>query len=328
MERLDVFMARAVAAYYARRDPFVDFATAPEISQAFGECLGVWSAVVWEGMGRPDPVVWAELGPGRGTLMADARRAVAQVAPAFARVARVHLVESSARLRAEQRARLGDDVVWHEAVGSLPAGPAVVLANEFFDALPVRQFVRRGAGWVERFVADGAFVECACDASLGPAPEGALDHAPEGAVREVGEAGCEVVRALMRRGGCVALVLDYGPGESGLGESLQAMRDGRAVDPLVAPGEADLTAHVDFSALAEAARGAGAAAHGPLPQGVFLQRLGLASRAAVLARAVPAGAGRQLAAAQRLLAPEAMGRLFKAMTLCDAALPPPPGFDA
>ena len=320
MERLDAFMARAVGAYYAQRDPYGDFATAPEISQAFGECLGVWSAVVWEGMGRPDPVVWAELGPGRGTLMADARRAVAQVAPAFARAARVHLVESSARLRAEQRARLGDDVVWHEALGSLPAGPAVVLANEFFDALPVRQFIRRGAGWAERFVADGAFVECACDAALG--------DAPEGAVREVGEAGCAVVRALMRRGGCVALVLDYGPAESGLGESLQAMRDGRAVSPLLPPGEADLTAHVDFAALAEAGRGVGASAYGPLPQGVFLQRLGLASRAAVLARAAPAGAGRQLAAAQRLLAPEAMGRLFKALALCDAALPPPPGFDA
>jgi len=320
MERLDAFMARAVAAYYAARDPFVDFATAPEISQAFGECLGVWSAVVWEGMGRPDPVVWAELGPGRGTLMADAWRAVGQVAPAFARAVRVHLVESSARLRAEQRARLGDDVVWHDGVASLPAGPAVVLANEFFDALPVRQFVRRGAGWAERFVDGGAFVECASDRVLG--------DAPEGAVREVGEAGAEVVRALMRRGGCVALVLDYGPAEGGFGESLQAMRDGRAVDPLAAPGEADVTAHVDFVGLAGAARSVGAVAHGPLPQGVFLQRLGLASRAAMLARAAPAQAGRQLAAAQRLLAPEAMGRLFKALALCDAAAPTPPGFDA
>ncbi|WP_367614849.1 class I SAM-dependent methyltransferase [Plastoroseomonas arctica] len=309
-----------MAAYYARQDPYGDFVTAPEISQAFGECLGVWSAVVWEGMGRPDPLVWAELGPGRGTLMSDARRAVAQVAPDFARAARVHLVEASARLRAEQAARLGGDVTWRDGVAGLPAGPAVVLANEFFDALPVRQFVRRGAGWVERFVADGVFVERGSEVALG--------DAPEGAVREVGEAGADVVRALMRRGGCVALMLDYGPAESGVGESLQAMRGGEAVDPLVAPGDADVTAHVDFAALAEAARGVGAAAHGPLPQGVFLQRLGLASRAAMLARADPAGAGRQLAAAQRLLAPEAMGRLFKALALCDAALPTPPGFDA
>jgi SAM-dependent MidA family methyltransferase len=205
-------------------------------------------------------------------------------------------------------------------VEGLPAGPAVVLANEFFDALPVRQFVRRGMGWAERFVECGAFVECASDVDFG--------DAPEGAVREVGEAGCDVVQALMRRGECVALVLDYGPAESGLGESLQAMRAGQAVDPLAAPGDSDITAHVDFAALAKAARSVGAAAHGPLPQGVFLQRLGLASRAAMLARSAPAQAGRQLAAAQRLLAPEAMGRLFKALALCDAALPTPPGFDA
>jgi hypothetical protein len=162
-ERLDRFMARAVAAYYAGRDPFGrggDFITAPEISQAFGECLGLWSAVTWEAMGRPDPVLLVELGPGRGTLMADALRAAADVAAPFRAALRVHLVEASPRLREAQRARLGGAVAaWHDDLAAVPSGPAIVLANEFFDALPIRQFVRRGAEWRERFVANGRFVE-------------------------------------------------------------------------------------------------------------------------------------------------------------------------
>jgi SAM-dependent MidA family methyltransferase len=326
MERLDAFMARASAAYYAARDPFGaagDFTTAPEISQAFGEGLGLWCAVVWEQMGRPDPVILAELGPGRGTLMADALRAVAEVVPDFRAALRLHLVEASPRLRETQRARLGGDVIWHQEIASLPPGPALILANEFFDALPVRQFIRRGDTWTERFVVDGAFVER--PAQDAPPLPGA---APEGAVQEVSEASRAAVAALAARPGAALLILDYGPAAGGFGDTLQAMRAHAAADPLAEPGSRDITAHVDFAALAAAAREAGAATHGPLPQGLFLQRLGLATRAAALARARPSQAAAQLSAAQRLLAPEAMGRLFKALAVCDAALPTPPGFDS
>jgi SAM-dependent MidA family methyltransferase len=334
-ERLDRFMARAVAAYYAGRDPFGrggDFITAPEISQAFGECLGLWSAVTWEAMGRPDPVLLVELGPGRGTLMADALRAASDVAAPFRAALRVHLVEASPRLREAQRARLGGAVAaWHDDLAAVPSGPAIVLANEFFDALPIRQFVRRDAEWRERFVANGRFVERPTEDAL-PLP----NDAPEGAVQEVSEAGRALAAALGARlaaQGGAALVLDYGPAAGGFGDSLQALRGHDAADPLAEAGAADVTAHVDFAAVAAAARAAGAAAHGPLPQGLFLQRLGLMSRAAMLARSAQmAGKGPQagliLSGAERLVAPEKMGRLFKALCLCDPALPPPPGFEA
>ncbi|MBK1661586.1 SAM-dependent methyltransferase [Paracraurococcus ruber] len=327
-------MARAVAAYYAARDPFGaagDFTTAPEISQAFGECLGLWAAVTWQQMGSPPEIVLAELGPGRGTLMADALRAAAMV-PAFRAALRVHLVETSPLLRAAQAARLGDAVAaWHADIAALPAGPAIILANEFFDALPIRQFIRRGGAWLERHVEAGRFV------ALPPADAPPLPAAaPEGAIAERAEAGEAVAAALaarLRAQGGALLALDYGYSEPALGDSLQAMTRHGPADPLAAPGTVDVTAHVPFAALAEAGRAAGAAAHGPLPMGLFLQRLGLAQRAAILARAA-ATAGRRdqagliLSGAERLTAPEGMGRLFKALCLCHPALPIPPGFEA
>ena len=328
-ERLDRFMARAAAAYYAGRDPFGaggDFTTAPEMTQAFGECLGLWAAIAWQAMGRPDPVALVELGPGRGTLMADALRALAEMAPGFRAVLRVHLVETSPLLRQAQADRLGTAVTaWHDDVATLPAGPVIVIGNEFLDALPIRQFIRRHGRWMERFVTDGAFVE----QPAAEAPDLPAD-APEGAVQEVNEAarhiGARLAARIAAQGG-VALFLDYGPGDGGFGDSLQAMTRHGSADPLGEAGAADVTAHVDFAALAAAARGAGAAVQGPVPQGVFLARLGLFSRAAILARMDPAGATRHLAAAQRLAAPEHMGRLFKAICLAHPDLPPLPGFE-
>jgi SAM-dependent MidA family methyltransferase len=277
-------------------------------------------------MRRPDPVLLVELGPGRGTLMADALRACAEVAPAFRRAVRIHLVEQSPRLRAAQRTRLnGAIAAWHEDLATLPDGPALILANEFFDALPIRQFVRRGTAWTERHVENNAFVE------LPASDHPKLPHRlPEGGIAET----CEPARAIattlgarITQSGGAALVLDYG-GEGGIGDTLQAVRAHAYADPLAAePGTVDLTAHLDFAALAAAARAAGAAAHGPLPQGLLLQRLGLMSRAAILARANPARAAEQLSAAQRLVAPEQMGRLFRALCLCDPSLPTPPGFE-
>ena len=327
MERLDAFMARANAAYYAARDPFGaagDFVTSPEITQAFGECLGLWAAVTWTLMGRPDPVILAEAGPGRGTLMADALRAIGQMMPDFARAARLHLIETSPLLREAQRARL-PGAIWHDEAAALPDGPMILLANEFLDALPIRQFVRRDGAWMERFVADGAFLER-------PAEDAGLPgEGEEGEVREVNEPALALAAFLGARlagQGGAALFIDYGPERSGPGDSLQAIRDRQPADPLADPGRADLTAHVDFAALARAGRAAGAAAHGPIPQGVFLARLGLHSRAAALAASDPGRGARHLEAASRLTAPEAMGRLFKALVLCHPGLSTPPGFEA
>ena len=344
MERLDAFMARANAAYYAERDPFADFTTAPEISQVFGEVLGAWAAVVWESMGRPDPVLLAECGPGRGTLMADALRAVRRAAPGFARALRLHLVETSPRLRARQAALL-PGAAWHDRVEDLPPGPLLLLGNEFLDALPIRQFVRRGEGWTERFVRDGAFVELPAGtpdelpagtpdeqpAAMAPDLDPAL-NAAEGAVVELCEPARAVVRHLAARvaaSGGAALFLDYGPAASAPGDSFQALRGGDAADPLLRPGEADLTAHVDFAALARVARAAGAAVHGPAPQGPFLAALGLFQRTDRLARTQPPlRAAALVQAAQRLAEPDRMGRLFKAVALCHPALSTPPGFEA
>jgi len=321
MQRLDAFMARANTAYYAARDPFANFTTAPEISQVFGELLGLWAAVAWEAMGRPDPVILAEAGPGRGTLMSDALRAVRRVAPRFAGALRLNLIETSPRLRAEQAARL-PGASWHDEVAALPGGPLLLIANEFFDVLPIRQCVRRGAGWAERYVEDGRFVEIPCAAPGRDAPDGAVVERCEPALAIAAALG----RRLAQAGGA-ALLIDYGPAASAPGDSLQALRDGRPADPLAAPGCADLTAHVDFQAIAEAARANGAAVLGPVPQGLFLARLGLFQRTDRLARGQPPErAAALIAAARRLAEPDAMGRLFKAIALCHPTLSSLPGF--
>jgi NADH dehydrogenase [ubiquinone] 1 alpha subcomplex assembly factor 7 len=322
MERLDAFMARANAAYYATHDPFADFTTAPEITQVFGELLGVWAGATWRMMGAPVPVIFCEAGPGRGTLMADALRAITQVVPDFGRALHLHFVESSARLRALVATRF-PTARWHTRIEDVPDGPLLLLANEFFDALPIRQFVRRADGWAERFVQAGTFIEV-------PGAEPPCD-APLGAIVEVSEPARAIARALgarlARRGGA-ALILDYGTDAPVTGDSLQALRAGRPADPLADPGEADLTAHVDFAALAAAARAAGAASWGPVAQGKFLAALGLFRRTDALARANPDRALALIDAAQRLAEPGRMGRLFKALALCHPALPAPPGFAA
>ena len=320
MERLDVFMARANALYYATHDPFGDFTTAPEISQAFGEVLGAWAAVTWDGLGRPDPVVLAEAGPGRGTLMADAVRAIRRVAPAFFAALRLHLVETSPRLRAVQ-ATLLPGAEWHNRIEDLPPGPLILLGNEFLDALPIRQFIRRGGEWRERHVENGAFVDLGVSGPLI-----ALDG-PDGTILE--QRDPSLARHLGERLGAsrgAALFLDYGPLASGPGDSLQALRRGKPADPLADPGSADLTAHVDFAAFA---RESGLAAHGPVPQGKFLTRLGLFARIDRLAQTLPPLAGlRMTEAGRRLAEPDRMGALFKVMALTTPGLPTPAGFEA
>ncbi|MBC7634981.1 MAG: SAM-dependent methyltransferase [Acetobacteraceae bacterium] len=331
MERLDHFMARANTEYYAAHDPYGDFTTAPEISQVFGELLGLWAAVVWQGMGAPDPVLLVECGPGRGTLMADALRAIRRMAPDFAAALRVHLVETSPRLRAVQAAAV-PKAVFHDRVEALPDGPMVLLANEFLDALPIRQFVRQEDGWVERYVAKGTFTLGRIQSAMCAHVKRWRTKSPlrDGDVVEVGEVATDLVAKLAARiaaQGGAALFIDYGPEHSAPGDSLQALRGGINADPLANPGMSDLTAHVDFEALAHAA--AGATVHGPLAQGLFLTRLGLFQRTGVLARTLPPARGAaMLDTARRLAEPDQMGRLFKVLCISHSALPEPPGFTA
>jgi NADH dehydrogenase [ubiquinone] 1 alpha subcomplex assembly factor 7 len=326
-ERLDRFMARANAIYYGTHDPFADFTTSPEISQVFGEIVGLWAAVSWQLLGRPDPVLLVEAGPGRGTLMADALRAVRRAVPDFAAAVRVHLIETSGRLRGVQALRV-PDARWHDDLTTLPEQPMILVGNEFLDALPVRQFVRRGDGWTERFVDMGKWIEQAVDASEVPAGR----IAAEGDVVEVNEPAREFVSAIserLARQTGATLFLDYGPQHSAAGDSLQALAQKRPVDPLVHAGSADLTAHVDFADLAMVARAHGASVQGPVPQGAFLTALGLFERTSRLARnRSPEEASALMEAARRLAEPAAMGHLFKAMAVCSAGCPALPGFPA
>ncbi len=324
------------AGYYTTRDPFGaagDFITAPEISQMFGELIGLWAADLWQRLGAPPRVVLAELGPGRGTLMADALRA-ARALPAFRAALTPWLVEASPRLAQIQAERLaGSGAQWADDLAGLPGdAPLIVVANEFFDALPIRQFVRRGRVWHERLVGldDGGALAFALAPEPGHLddllPAAILDGAPDGAVAEICPAGRAIAGDLGRRlaaQGGGALIIDYGPPAPGTGDSFQAVRRHGFHKVLADPGQADLTAHVDFAALAAAARAAGAAAWGPIGQGDLLQRLGLAARAAALARANPGRQAEFDAAVARLTAPDQMGTLFQALALTgDAALVP------
>jgi NADH dehydrogenase [ubiquinone] 1 alpha subcomplex assembly factor 7 len=324
-ERLDHFMARANAIYYATHDPFADFTTSPEISQVFGEIIGLWAAVTWQLLGCPDPVMLVEAGPGRGTLMADALRAVQTVMPAFAAASRLHLIETSPRLRAAQAARL-PQACWHHELATVPQQPMILLANEFLDAFPIRQFVRRGTGWTERFADAGRWIEKPAESADGPPSSGAS----EGDIVELNEPARDFVAAVAARAGqhaTAALLLDYGPERSAAGDSLQAIADRRPVNPLSLAGSADLTAHVDFADLAKVARTAGGAVQGPAPQGAFLTELGLFQRTDQLARNRPPGQARALLdAASRLAGPDAMGRLFKVLAIHSPTCPSLPGF--
>ena len=328
--------------YYMRQDPFGaagDFVTAPEISQVFGELVGLWCAQRWTDMGAPSPVSLVELGPGRGTLLADAWRAMA-VAPAFRAAVRVHLVEISPVLREVQRRRLAEsglpDPEWHAGLDTVPEGPLLLIANEFFDALPVHQFVRDRGVWRERRVRAGdegfAFV---LDRHASPRarliPKELSGTAPEGSVAEVSPAAISAASEIGRRMAAhpgSALIVDYGPQESELADTLQAVRGHRRHDVLREPGTADLTAHVDFATLARAAAEAGGRVFGPVAQGEFLRRLGIDARvAALVRRATAAQAAAVSEGVRRLIAPDQMGTLFKLLAITSADLPLPVGFE-
>lgn len=327
--------------YYMSGNPFGrsgDFITAPEISQMFGELIGLWFAVVWAAMGSPDPVNLVELGPGRGTLMADVLR-TARTIPEFRSAVRVHLVETSPVLKSAQKkalkkAGLKDAPVWHDQFAGVPDGPFLLVANEFFDALPIRQFVRDADGWRERVVewdlGKGGFC-FGVSPSLDPAPPLFRDllSAPVGAVVEVSPAANEIAGSIGRRiagHGGAALIVDYGHSVSAAGETLQAVKGHAYHDVLSDPGQADLTAHVDFSALTRSAMEAGARAHGPVTQGDFLESLGISARTGTLLGTASAAQAEDIKSAhKRLVDRDEMGTLFKVLAL-SADVAPPPGF--
>jgi NADH dehydrogenase [ubiquinone] 1 alpha subcomplex assembly factor 7 len=352
--------------YYMRREPFGragDFITAPEVSQMFGELIGAWAIATWEAMGNPSRFVLAELGPGRGTLMKDMLR-VARLRPAFLGAASLHLVEASPRLRDIQRETLaGSPVVWHARIEEIPAAPTILIANEFFDALPIRQFVRTAAGWAERVVGladDGSLAfglmplksadasplstlttsssgstggsgsagqTSKEEASASDPPVKPGDDVGEGATVEFSPASVAVASALAARlahNTGAALFIDYGYEGPAIGDTLQAVARHRYVPPLESPGEADLTAHVDFAALGQAARAAGAEPRPLVTQGEFLTRLGLDARAATLKRGKdPATIAAVDAAVARLAGPDAMGNLFKVLAISSRGLAVP-----
>lgn len=318
------YMSLCLRHYYATRDPLGaagDFTTAPEISQMFGELVGLWLADLWQRAGEPANACYVELGPGRGTLAADALRAMAMASLGPP----VHFVESSAVLREAQRTRVRK-AQWHDDASTLPdEAPLLIVANEFFDALPVRQLVATEKGWHEMLVTheSGRFERVPGPLILAP-----LAKAEPGTIVEASPASVSVVRELARRlqaQGGAALIVDYGHDRSGSGDTLQAVERHGFSDPWERPGARDLTAHVDFSALKRAAEGEGAQAFSPITQGEWLRAMGIDARATLLAKAAPARAEEIETARLRFTAPQQMGTLFKVLALTAPGWPVPAG---
>lgn len=324
------FMAEANARYYGSKDPLGaggDFVTAPEVSQMFGELIGLWCADLWIKAGRAEPVHYVELGPGRGTLAKDALRAARR----YGFEPSVHLVETSPALKDVQHEAL-PQAQWHDDLATLPAdGPILLIANEFLDALPVRQLVRTPAGWRERMVGleNDRFVFVAGQQAMDSAVPADRRDAPEGTIVETSPASAaviyEVAGRLVQQGGA-ALFIDYGDMASRNGSTFQAVAAHRKVDPFAAPGEADLTAHVDFASLALIARSREARHLGTVSQGDWLRALGIETRASALMAQAPHYAADIAQARDRLIAPGAMGDLFKVMGLAAPNWPEGAGF--
>lgn len=323
------YMGESNARYYAGKDPLGsagDFITAPEISQMFGEMLGLWLADIWSRAGSPQ-VHYVELGPGRGTLARDALRTLAR----FGLTPQVHFVEGSAALRDLQRQAV-PQAHFHDDLASLPDdAPLLIVGNEFLDALPVRQLVKTGEGWRERMVdwAEDRFRPVAGDKPMDAAVPDEWKQAAEGTILETCPGAAAVVQEIGHRlstQGGAALLIDYGFAERQAGSTLQALREHTKVDPFAMPGEADLTCLVDFATAADVARESGAKWLGTVTQGAFLRALGIEQRAARLAASAPGQADAVMSALGRLVADEQMGSLFKVMGLAGPDWPEGTGF--
>ncbi|WP_295809691.1 class I SAM-dependent methyltransferase [uncultured Nitratireductor sp.] len=323
--------------YYTTREPFGaagDFTTAPEITQMFGELCAVWLYTAWKASGTPQAPVVAEIGPGRGTLMKDMLRTWAKIDPAFSRRMRLCMIEASPRLSEVQRKTLAmsaPEPIWIADIDALPAGPLFIIGNELFDAVPVRQYVKTDSGWRERAVGLDSNQRLSFMAGAGAPDETLLPpgakSAPEGAIVELAPARNALMTRMaerIRAQGGAGLFIDYGYAKPGLGDTLQALRGHAYRDVLKEPGKADLTAHVDFSALAQAARDEGLAAE-LMNQGDFLLKLGILERAGRLGadkNATEQQAIRE--AVERLAGPDRMGTLFKALAVMQSTVAVPP----
>ncbi len=335
---MELCLAHPEYGYYPTRDPLGasgDFVTAPEISQMFGEIVGAWCANIWLTLNRPDPFLLVELGPGRGTLMSDMLRTAGQL-PGFATAARICLVETSPVLIARQKEKLlpiTENIRWFENIDELPEGPAIVVANEFFDALPIRQLIRIGDRWQERAVGlddTGSLKWTHLDGNdLEPLVAPDLRASEAETIVEVAPVRSGAVTQIANRYGehpGATLIIDYGYSGPQAGDSFQAVRNHAYTNPLADPGAGDLTTHVDFNGLAHAASAAGANAYSPMPQGAFLESLGIGPRADQLREANPdnkSGIDIDLA---RLVSPDQMGALFKVLMFTSPDLPPPPPY--
>jgi SAM-dependent MidA family methyltransferase len=316
-----------------------DFITAPEISQMFGELVGLWAAAAWSAMGSPENVRLVELGPGHGTMMIDVLRA-AKAMPRFHAAVVLHMVEVSPVLERLQHQALmaaGVPVSWHHSLEDVPDGPLIILANEFIDALPVQQAVMCADGWHERVIKIGDAGKLHFSIDRDPIPlfdeflPGEIRRAKIGDIFEwrADKIALEIGRRVAKADGA-ALIIDYGHFRSAIGDTLQAVRAHEFADPLSSPGLADVTAHVDFQALAQAAEGMGARVHGPTTQGKFLRRLGIAQRAAALKASAPMDyAGTINAALERLTSEDrtGMGRLIKVIAFSAQKIESLPGFE-
>ena len=323
--------------YYTSREPFGaggDFITAPEISQMFGELLAVWAWSAWSANGKPVPSILAEIGPGRGTLMADMLRTLGHLDPSFVTLTRVAMIEASPRLTEIQRGKLEAGrarPTWYQDISALPDLPLVIVGNELFDALPVRQFVKTPRGWRERMVALDDRGQLSFAAGMNGLDEALLPadaaDAPNGAIVELAparEALMDMIAARIAKRGGAGIFIDYGHLQPGTGDTLQAMRAHQFDDVLANPGEADLTSHVDFAALAAVARARGLETR-LMTQGDFLVGMGLVERAGALGANCDAATRERLEGeVQRLAGPDAMGTLFKVLLVAPKGIALPP----
>jgi SAM-dependent MidA family methyltransferase len=326
--------------YYVSRDPLGregDFTTAPEVSQMFGELLGLWAASVWKAIGSPSLLRLIELGPGRGTMMADALRALRVLPPLYQSLS-IHLVEINPVLREKQKATLSGvrNIAWHESIDDIPDGPAVIFANEYFDVLPIHQVVKQETGWHERTVEIDASGQLGFGMATEPTPRfevllpPLVRAAPIGAVFEWRpDAEIMKIASRVRDQDGAALIIDYGHVRSDAGDTFQAIARHSFTDPLKHPGQADVTAHVDFQALTRAADDLGARVHGPVPQGDFLKRLGIETRALTLMAKASNEVSEDISGAlQRLVGGGrgGMGQMFKVLGVSEPHLTSLAGF--
>lgn len=320
------------AGYYTTREPFGkdgDFITAPEVSQMFGELVGVWCVSAWQALGSPSEFVLCEIGPGRGTLMNDLIRAAGKIAPDFIAAAKIHMVEISERLTQIQQTTLGEhknSIEWQKQFSDVASGPLILVANELFDAIPSRQYVKTNGRFVERMIALDAEQNLAFASGSGSIEQTLLppanDIAPEGSIFEIAPARSALMQeiaARIHRERGAALLFDYGHLQQGFGDTLQALSQHSSVDVLHIPGAADLTTHVDFYSLAQAARAEGCKTSA-MTQGEFLIAMGLLDRAGALGQGKSAAFQDQIRAdVERLAGPDQMGTLFKVLCVTDPA---------